>query len=413
MPLAYLALGSNLGDRAAQLDRAVEILCRSHPVRLLQHSGWIETDPVGCPPDQPLYLNGAIEVETDLKPRALLEAMLATEESLGRKRSVPNAARTVDLDLLLYGDAILEEPGLQLPHPRLTERFFVLIPLERIAPGVVVPGTGATVAQHLARLTGIRPYGPDRQRALRGKTILVTGGSAGIGKEAVLELASAGADLIVHGRNDARVEEVMALARRRGAQAWGLTEDLAKADGPQKLWDRFLALKVPLDGWINNAGADILTGAGPGKSFDEKLEALWRVDVEATLKLSRLAGHWMKERHGGVVLNVGWDQAETGMEGDSGTLFGTTKGAIQAMSKALAVDLAPKVRVHTIAPGWIRTAWGEKAPSLWQERVLRETPLARWGEPRDVAAAMTWLMTPSAAYLSGQTIRVNGGAVRL
>lgn len=413
MPLAYLALGSNLGDRSAQLDRAVEILCRDHPVRLLQHSGWIETDPVGGPADQPLYLNGAVEIETALKPRPLLQAMLATEEALGRKRSVANAPRTVDLDLLLYDDLIVDEPGLQLPHPRMTERFFVLIPLERIAAGVTLPGTGATVGQHLARLTGIRPYGPDRQRPLRGKTIMVTGASAGIGKEAVLELASTGADLIIHGRNGSRVEEVMALAKRRGAMAWGVTEDLAGLHGPQKLWEKVVALGVRLDGWINNAGADILTGGGPGKSFDEKLEALWKVDVEATLKLSRLAGGWMKERSGGVIINVGWDQSETGMEGDSGTLFGTTKGAIAAMSKALAVDLAPKVRVHTVAPGWIRTAWGEKAPPLWQERVLRETPLGRWGEPKDVAATMTWLMTPAAAFLSGQTIRVNGGAVRL
>ena len=120
----------------------------------------------------------------------------------------------------------------------------------------------------------------------------------------------------------------------------------------------------------------------------------------------------MAENNGGVLINLGWDQAETGMEGDSGTLFGTIKGAVITMTRALAVDLAPKVRVHCVSPGWIRTAWGEQAPKLWQERVLRETPLGCWGQPEDVARAFVWLISPATKYLSGQTLRVNGGAVR-
>jgi 3-oxoacyl-[acyl-carrier protein] reductase len=171
-------------------------------------------------------------------------------------------------------------------------------------------------------------------------------------------------------------------------------------------------LGVVPEGWINNAGADILTGSGIELSFEQKLEALWRVDVRSTLELSRLAGKLMAENNGGVLINLGWDQAETGMEGDSGTLFGTIKGAVITMTRALAVDLAPKVRVHCVSPGWIRTAWGEQAPKLWQERVLRETPLGCWGQPEDVARAFVWLISPATKYLSGQTLRVNGGAVR-
>lgn len=413
MVLALVALGSNLGDRGRQLDLAVKHLCREFPVRLFQHSGWIETDPVGGPPDQPLYLNGAIEVETSLSPHELLAALLSTEKAFGRERSILNAPRTVDLDLLVYGEEILNDPTLKLPHPRLTERFFVLIPLERIASGVVVPGTGATVAQHLARLTGVRPFGPDRQRPLRGKTIVITGASAGIGRATALEMAVSGADLIIHGRNPQKIGEVISLCKRRGARAFGAIQDLEVQNGAGLLWQKVLDLGQPIDGWINNAGADILTGSGPGKSFEQKLGMLWKVDVEATLHLSRLAGHHMREKDGGTIINVGWDQSETGMEGDSGTLFGTTKGAIQAMTKALAVDLAPQVRVHAVAPGWIQTSWGEQAPGVWQERVLRETPLKRWGTPQDVAKAMVWLMDPASNYLSGQTIRVNGGAVRL
>lgn len=112
------------------------------------------------------------------------------------------------------------------------------------------------------------------------------------------------------------------------------------------------------------------------------------------------------------MINLGWDQAETGMEGDSGTLFGTTKGAVVMMTRALAADLAPKVRVHCVSPGWIKTKMGENAPLAWQERVLRETPLARWGTATDVAKAFVWLMSPASQYLTGQTVRVNGGAIR-
>ena len=120
----------------------------------------------------------------------------------------------------------------------------------------------------------------------------------------------------------------------------------------------------------------------------------------------------MKAAGGGVILNMGWDQAETGMEGDSGELFAAAKGAVMAFSRSLALSLAPEVRVHCLAPGWIRTAWGEKASAAWQERVLRETPLKRWGRPEDVAAAARWLASPAAEFLTGQVIRVNGGAVR-
>ena len=109
---------------------------------------------------------------------------------------------------------------------------------------------------------------------------------------------------------------------------------------------------------------------------------------------------------------MGWDQAETGMEGDSGELFAATKGAIMAFTRSLALSLAPSVRVNAVAPGWIKTAWGESASAAWQERVLRETPLARWGTPEDVARVARFLVGPDAAFLTGQVVRVNGGAVR-
>src|SRR5207249_9235224 len=114
----------------------------------------------------------------------------------------------------------------------------------------------------------------------------------------------------------------------------------------------------------------------------------------------------------GVLINMGWDQADTGMDGDSGQLFAATKAAVMAFSKSLALSLAPAVRVNCLAPGWIRTAWGAGASEPWQERVRRETPLRRWGTPADVAQAARWLGSPAAAFITGQVIRVRGGAVR-
>src|SRR6185436_1317432 len=97
-------------------------------------------------------------------------------------------------------------------------------------------------------------------------------------------------------------------------------------------------------------------------------------------------GERMRAAGGGVILNIGWDQAETGMEGDSGQLFGAVKAAVMAFTKSLALTLAPEVRVNCLAPGWIRTAWGEGASQASQDRVLRETQLGRWGMPADVTA---------------------------
>jgi 3-oxoacyl-[acyl-carrier protein] reductase len=114
----------------------------------------------------------------------------------------------------------------------------------------------------------------------------------------------------------------------------------------------------------------------------------------------------------GSIVTMGWDQAESGMEGDSGELFAATKGAILSFTRSLAVSLAPEVRVNSLAPGWIKTAWGQNASRAWQDRVIAETPLARWGTPEDIAAVACFLVSDSAAYLTGQVIRVNGGSIR-
>ena len=139
---SYIGLGSNLGDREAFLRRALELLRADPDIDVIEVSKVRETDPVGLV-DQPRFLNAVAKVETDLPPRELLDRMLAAERELGRRRDGPRfGPRTIDLDLLLYGDEEIREPGLIVPHPRLAERRFVLEPLHELDPGLVVPGRG-------------------------------------------------------------------------------------------------------------------------------------------------------------------------------------------------------------------------------------------------------------------------------
>jgi 2-amino-4-hydroxy-6-hydroxymethyldihydropteridine diphosphokinase len=142
----FVGIGSNLGDREAYVRQAFELLAAEPGIELKDVSEIRETDPVGVV-DQPRFLNAAARVSTDLSPRALLERLLAIELRLGRVRTAERyGPRTIDLDLLLYGDQVVDEPGLHVPHPRLAERRFVLEPLAELDPALVVPGRGPVQA---------------------------------------------------------------------------------------------------------------------------------------------------------------------------------------------------------------------------------------------------------------------------
>jgi len=159
---AYVGVGANLGEREATILGAIDLLAVQPGVGVVGVSALRETEPWG-PVEQPSYLNGAVALETDLAPRDLLDVLLDVEQSFGRDRAmeVRWGPRTLDLDLLLHGDLVRDEPGLTLPHPRLHERRFVLEPLADLDPALVVPGHG-TVAELLASLDA-RPAPPDGQ----------------------------------------------------------------------------------------------------------------------------------------------------------------------------------------------------------------------------------------------------------
>lgn len=158
MPRALLGLGANLGNASARLDAAIEALAQCGDLRLLARSAWRATRPIGGPADQPRYVNGAALLETSLTPHALWSAMAAIEASAGRERHVRWGPRTLDLDLLLYDEQVVDDAVLTVPHPRLALRRFVLEPAAEIAASMRHPALDRTVGELAHHVTVTRPY---------------------------------------------------------------------------------------------------------------------------------------------------------------------------------------------------------------------------------------------------------------
>ncbi len=241
---------------------------------------------------------------------------------------------------------------------------------------------------------------------LEGKRIVVTGSTSGIGLAMAKLFAQQGATVVVHGgHSQARVD---AAVTQVGGGTQGVLANLATVDGTKSLLANVLR-DGPVDVWINNAGADVLTGELSTLDFVDKLQKVWEVDVRGTMLLSRGIGKVMRERGSGVIINIGWDQADVGMAGDSGEMFAASKGAVMAFTKSLAKSLAPTVRVNAIAPGWIRTSWGDDASDYWNTRAKSESLAGRWGMADDVAQLALFLASPAASFVNCQVIALNGG----
>jgi 3-oxoacyl-[acyl-carrier protein] reductase len=251
-------------------------------------------------------------------------------------------------------------------------------------------------------------------QSLSELTAVVTGSSSGIGRAIAIELARGGAKLIVHGStNSPAVEQTANSIRKLGQWAVALCCDISVNEQRDRFVEECWNQSGRPDIWVNNAGADVLTGEAAEWTFEQKLHRIWEVDVVGTIALSRLVGTRMYEAEYAesppVIINIGWDQAQFGMAGESGELFATSKGAVMAFTRSLAKSLSPRVRVNCVAPGWIKTKWGETASDYWQQRAIAESLLERWGTPEDVAKAVKYLVSPDAGFVTGQTLCVNGG----
>ena len=159
MTKVYLSLGSNIGDRAGNIARAVAALA-SHGVRVTRESSLYETEPVDFR-EQDWFLNSVVEAETDLTPAEVMDALLKIERALGRQRLAPKGPRLIDMDILLFGSSIVRTPELEVPHPRMAQRRFVLAPFNEIAPGAWHPVLKKTIAELLAEVpdpSEVRPF---------------------------------------------------------------------------------------------------------------------------------------------------------------------------------------------------------------------------------------------------------------
>ena len=252
-----------------------------------------------------------------------------------------------------------------------------------------------------------------RPAALIGKTVLVTGASSGIGRAIAAGAARAGADVVLTFRsNAAGARDAAREVEAAGQRAVVLELDLARTGSLEELVSALTARAIRIDAWVNNAGADILTGAATGLDRMEKLDLVLNVDVRGTVRASWAAVEHMRAGPaGGAIINLSWDHVSRGMAGENPVIYATAKGAVEAFSRSLALDVAPHIRVNMLAPGFIETAFGEQASPAWRSHVERVTPLGRWGQPGDVAEAAVYLMSDAAGFVTGQTIRVNGGAV--
>lgn len=250
-------------------------------------------------------------------------------------------------------------------------------------------------------------------RPLTGRAVLVTGASSGIGRAIAVAAARAGADVaLTYLTNEQGAGNVAREIETAGRRAAVFQTDIADASSVRALAPAARDALGRLDVWVNNAGADILTGAGASLSLLEKLDLLLAVDLRGTMLASWEAAELLGAQDaGGVIINMSWDHVLTGKAGRNPELFAAAKGGVLAFSKSLARSVAPRVRVNVIAPGWIDTSFAAHLSESRRREVADAAPLKRWGTPEDVAGAAVFLASPAAAFLTGQTILVGGGVV--
>ena len=242
------------------------------------------------------------------------------------------------------------------------------------------------------------------------KTVVVTGAGRGIGRELALGFAGQGASVLVHyGHAHREAEEVVRRIETMGGRAISAQADISAPGEVARLVDEAQRMLGPMDVWINNAGASANSAETLGLSEEERFERVMAVDVMGTWNCCRAAAEHIRD--GGCILNIGWDHALDGAPGFVSQLYATSKGAVIAMSRSLARDLAPRVRVNCIAPGWVENEWARSRSESFRKKIEQRIPLGRWGTAADIVAAALFLASPSASFISGQILVVDGGEV--
>ncbi|HMM77374.1 MAG TPA: SDR family oxidoreductase [Gammaproteobacteria bacterium] len=248
------------------------------------------------------------------------------------------------------------------------------------------------------------------QGRLAGKRIVVTGASSGIGRGVALRCAAEGARvLVVYRLSHAKAAAVVAAIEAAGGEASAVAADVGDPSAIPPLIATARERLGGIDTWCNFAGADILTGAGAKLGDADKLARLLDTDLRGTILCSWAVADELAQARGSIV-NMSWDLALRGMGGRNPEMFAAVKAGVTGFTRALARSLAPAVRVNEVAPGWIETAFAAADMAAdYRAAVEAATPLGRFGLPADVAAAVVYLASDDAAFITGQTLKVNGG----
>ncbi len=248
---------------------------------------------------------------------------------------------------------------------------------------------------------------------LEDKVTVITGASSGIGRAIALACAGEGAQVVVnYNRSKGRAQDVVREFKGLPGQAVAIQADVADQDSVDSLLEKVTTRFGRIDVWVNNAGADILTGSGAELTDREKLSGLIDVDLRGTIQCCWSVAEIMQRQGGGVILNMSWDQAIHGYQGTNPQMFSAVKAGVTAFSRSLARTVAPAVRVNVLAPGWIATAFANDVmdEEYYSERIA-EIPLKRFGTPDDVARAAVFLASDEASYITGAVLNIGGGIV--
>ena len=248
---------------------------------------------------------------------------------------------------------------------------------------------------------------------LKDKVAVITGSSSGIGRAIAMAYAREGARVVINYNNSkGKAKEIVAEIGRLSAEAIAIQADIASRPAIARLIAEATSRFDRIDIWVNNAGADILTGAGAALADEEKLNRLIAVDLQGTIYSCWSVVPVMQQQGGGAIINLSWDQAIHGYPGINPQMFSAVKAGVQGFSKSLARTVAPEIRVNVLAPGWIATAFAnEVMDKTYLAERLHEIPMRRFGTPEEVADAAVFLAAEDSAYVTGAVINIGGGVV--